>query len=386
MTLAARGTNRQRWSPIQCAEVRFVFDGMPCREAMTSGIRKSTAVLLIGLVSLCCLAVVGGVGAKLFIESRAMSSAQAYADELLSPQMSPDQQIVEMTRAVYKTFTGTRRSPDVPLLFRLRPYLTHEFVPASFRIDEGAIDALYVHGKCDSAARTLVYLLRSLGLSAWQFNYNSPSVAHTVVLAERPDGGYALLDPTYGLVASHGGRLIGPDEARRRQQSGSALDEIWSAFDGTGPAAKYYRDFDRAVMSKQGERQVLEIEVSLEPGQIVRLGERNGRGEDVLGAASQRGWHRNWNYIGSRYDRAWQRVMRFPQRTRVTFHLAGPVNPNFITSDIAPTAVQGERLVYEVEKGTAIRFEDGKAGRDWLSLKSYQDVDFVTFEALPEPS
>jgi len=353
---------------------------------MTLGTRKPSAMLLVGLVSLCCLTVLGGVGAKLLIESRASPTARAYADAVIDPDMSPDQKIVVLTQALYRTYRQTGRAAVDPVLFRLRPYLTHDLVPAFLRVEEGAIDSLYVHGKCDNAARTLVYLLEAQGLNAWQFNYNTPSVAHSVVLVELPGGGLALADPMLGVLASYRGSLISPQKAQRLQQAGIDRNAICISFSGPEPVDDFYREFDVAVMSKQGEPQTLEIMITMSPGQIIRLGQDDISGGDVTRAATGRGWYSNWHYIGSKCDRAWQRVMHFPQRTRVTFHLTEPVNPKFITSDIIPAAVDGHRLIYEVEKGAAIHFEDGKAGRDWLSLKSYQDVDFITFEALPEPT
>lgn len=53
----------------------------------------------------------------------------------------------------------------------------------------------------------------------------------------------------------------------------------------------------------------------------------------------------------------------------------------FITSRRLPV-IRGRELVYEIAAGKTLRFEDGAAGYDWLRLRSYQDIDYMRFEAI----
>ncbi len=320
------------------------------------------------------------IGTKLTIEARAYNASIEFIHNITNENMGADAKVYAIAKFVHESFINTKKADKTPFLFRLRPYLTNELLPKFMRIKEGAIDSMYVRGKCDSAARTLVHLLDVAGYRSWQFNYLSPRWAHTVVLVQLPYGQTVLFDPTYGVASLHKGRFISPEEAQELQKTGVSLKSIWHTFGDTS-ALKYYRDFDRAVMAKQGEKLKLEISVTLTDNEKIQLGEKNNDYRDVRGAASQRGWSRSWHYFGHRYDRKWERIIRFPQRTRITFVLTSYVNPKFITSQRDPI-ISGKKVIYEIEAGGLLHFRDGLAKRDWLRLNSYQDIDYILFERI----
>ncbi len=74
------------------------------------------------------------------------------------------------------------------------------------------------------------------------------------------------------------------------------------------------------------------------------------------------------------------RSLRFDQDTRVVIGLMGTPVRKFITSR-RPPVIRGHELVYDMDAGEVLRFEDGRAGYDWLRLRSYQDIDYMSFEA-----
>ena len=88
-----------------------------------------------------------------------------------------------------------------------------------------------------------------------------------------------------------------------------------------------------------------------------------------------------WGYLGHRYDRSWQRVINFSQDTRMIIGLIDAPDERFVTTQMRPT-VSGNELIYEVPAGRSLRFVDGNAGRDWLRLRSYQEIDYIRFEPL----
>lgn len=341
--------------------------------------RRASVLSLIVL----CIATLAIFGMKQAIEYVAHKKSNEFVSSVTDDSMDENERIYAIANGVYESFVKSKSSNNPPLLFRLRPYLTNELLPSFLRVKVGAIDSIYIFGKCDSAARTLVHLLNMAGYEAWQFNYMSPKWAHSVVLALLPSGQTALLDPTYGVASYFHGRLITPEKAQQLQASGTPLTKIWRKF-GDPSALKYYSDFDQAVMARQGEALKLEITVDLSENEVIQLGKINNAFGDVLRDASQHGWSRSWHYLGHRYDRNWERAISFPQRTRVTFVMTEKARLQFLTSQIAPTKVDGKTIIFEIERGGTLHFRDWLSKRDWLTLKSYQDIDSIVFEEIGE--
>lgn len=288
-----------------------------------------------------------------------------------------------LTTLVHKAFIKSAgHNARIPLLVRARPYLTHRFIPAALRIQAGAIDTIFMSGHCDNASRTLAYILRASGLLSQQLNVVSPSSAHSVVLAETLDGRRLYLDPEKAVVPKADNRILSPEEARDAVRNGLELDHIWQQL-VTSASLDFYANFhfSDAIFAVQGQTLNIEADVFLTEGESVTLGESNGLPGDVSHAAAKAQLTPYWDYIGSRYDRSWVRSLRFHQNTRVVIALTAPPLQKFITSRRLPI-IRGHELIYEIDAGEVLSFQDGAAGYDWLRLRSYQDIDYIQFEMI----
>ncbi len=135
---------------------------------------------------------------------------------------------IELARIVHSLYLHSNSSVTPPLLWRLRPYLTNRLLPGYARFQDGAIDALYVRGICDSAARTLAYLLNEAELKAQQLNIvENFTGAHSVVLVEFPNEKSSMLDPLYGVYPEYDGIMLSPSEAREMARRRKAILMSW---------------------------------------------------------------------------------------------------------------------------------------------------------------
>ena len=256
-----------------------------------------------------------------------------------------------------------------PLLWRLRPYLTHDYVPAIFRLPEGLIDTLYATGLCDSAARTLGYILEATGIQSSQLNIvNRFAGGHSVVLARFADGREAMLDPHYGIVPRLDGKLISASRALETSRKADLGGGIWHKVAPTSDD-RFYEKFEYAVFSVQNTGMDIKVRVELTDDMPIALGQRDGDSEDVRRDGLAHGMTSYWIYLGHKYDRGWTRVLEFAQDTRVEIGLMEPVNAGFITTDARPE-IEGNTLVYVVAGGGSLAFVDGLAKRIGPSCKA----------------
>ena len=320
---------------------------------------------------------------KFVVEHRARTVAESVVADVSEGLSASDIEVlaIELARYVHSAFLQSRSTESAPLLWQMRPYLTNRLLPQFARFQDGAIDALYVRGQCDNAARTLTFLLNQTELIARQFNIvNRFGSGHSVVSFEFPDGRRSMLDPLYGVYPKLDGKMLSPTEAQELMQRGEPSEKIWNPLSEEA-SDNFYRRFGDALLAPQGEGLVIDVEVNLVDGQSLQLGEKNGQFVDVVQDGMAHGLTSYWGYIGHRYDRGWQRVINFTQDTRVTIGLIDVPDSRFITTQVSPLIRQNE-LIYEVVSGQSLRFIDGDAGRDWFRFRSYQEVDFIRFEPL----
>ena len=181
---------------------------------MAEGKYRQMRILLLLILSCTLLLGVGAVIGKTVLARTAAEKARQVIDGLHVDDQSIDTVAIELTRQVHSWYVERNLPESPPILWRLRPYLTHQFVPAIFRLPEGLIDTVYAEGLCDSAARTLGYILEATGIQSSQLNIvNRFAGAHSVVLARFPDGREAMLDPLYGIVPRLNGELLSPSKA-----------------------------------------------------------------------------------------------------------------------------------------------------------------------------
>jgi len=286
-----------------------------------------------------------------------------------------DATAAELTRRLFAVF-GLRPLPEAGLLARLRPILTHRFVPWPFRVRPGAIDLVQGNGDCDVAARALMLVLQQAGYGAVQVNLVSPSSGHVAVIATLPDGKAAYLDPFFGLTARSAEGPMALEEAKRRVLAGEDEASIFVSL-VSRPLPDFYRAFGKAVFARQNQPLLMEAEVVLK-GEPLRLGKTDGESDDVSTDAGRHGLTPFWHYIGNRHDRAWVRALTVRQPTRIVMRLVRAPSAKFVTSD-RPARIVGNDLIYDLAAGETLRFVDGKAGYDWLRGVSYIGVDMIEF-------
>lgn len=346
-----------------------------------SKLRRKMQVLLMMTLALLGVGLVTMYGAKHFLESQAEISAKEFIVTHTTEKMSNEKKVLSLAKVVYNANRDRQYSGTIPFLLRISPYLTHELMPEALRIKLGAIEVVYLEGVCDSVARRLNFILNSAGYTSSQFNIISPTGGHSVSLTKIPSGQLMILDPYFGAVPIWNGRAIGPSVLKKLANQGVPSEEIWQPFDSNSNLS-FYNEYRHFSMAEQGQPQTLEVPVKLEQGESFSLGANDNSAADVETAGVARRWSPYWQYMGHRYDRGWERVISFQQKTRVTFSLIGTANVDFITSQITPTAIQDNLLIYELDAGQALHFRDGLAKRDWMTMKSFQDVDSILFEAI----
>jgi len=320
-------------------------------------------------------------GAKYFLEFKAENNAEALILAHTTEKMSNEEKALSLARAVYNANLDSQRSPKVPFLLRISPYLTHELMPKSLRIKPGTIEVIYLEGLCDSVARRLNFILETAGYTATQLNIISPTGGHSVTLTQLPSGQLMILDPFFGGAPIMNGRVLGPHDVQELIRQGVPPEDVWQPFEPHSNLT-FYNTYHHFRMAQQGRPLTYEVSVNLEKGESFSLGENDNSPADVSIAAMERRWSTYWHYMGHRYDRGWERVINFQHKMRVTFALTSAANVGFITSQIPPTAIHENLVIYELDAGQALHFRDGLAQRDWTSMKSFQDVDYILFEAL----
>lgn len=325
-----------------------------------------------GIMSLAAL-VDGKAGAR---AERIVASAAGEADFVAFAS--------RMTAGVHRSFSEyPPADPLVAALHRARPYWTNDLVPAFLRPREGALDLLVASGDCDAYARALVFVLGSAGVEAAQLNLVSRrGGGHSVTMTRTGDGRTLLLDPQYALVALQDGAPIGPERLRALSRAGEKASDLWRRLepDGAPPTILENFDYGDMVFARQGQPLRMVDTVSLRPGEKRTIGAKNGA-EVGHADLAEAGLYVHWHYFGSRYDRSWVRVMKFEQDTKVVIRTTERPRRRFVTTSKEPR-IEGAEIVYTVPAGEALTFADGAAGRDWLRLRSYQDIDAITFVSL----
>lgn len=328
------------------------------------------------IITLVVLIAVGAVLPKLLIEFTAGREADRRIALLQSNSDSQQTFLIAATAMVHAAYVKSQADPRPGLLTRLRPYLTNGILPRPIRVRPGAIDLLEMDGICDTAARTLAFLLRHNGLDAAQFNIVAPHGGHVVVEARDADKTF-MLDPLLGVIPMVDNGILSPLEARDAASKQRPSYKLLS--NSADPS--YYREFEKAVFARQGNGLTITATVRLDPGTELILGNIDGDDHDVAQAGNTEALSPYWHYMGSRYDRSWRRRIQFEQDTLVTIVLTDDLNPRFLNISPAPE-IDGRTLTVRVGAGQTLDMIDGKARRDYLLFRSYQDVDQIRFAAI----
>ena len=341
--------------------------------------RRLLARLLLAAIVLIGLTMTAAVAGKAALEMWAQRAAERFVGDA-SALERVDDRVRAIAASVHEAYIRTDPSKPPALLFRLRPYLTHPLLPEFIRVETGAIEAIMVEGECDSAARTTVYLLQAVGIEAEQFNIiTASSGGHSIVRAYRDDGSEMIIDPQSGSAPVHGDRILDWDSARTMLSEGTPTEDVWLPIAESGSHHQVIEEHEHVFVAAQGEALAWTVTVDLSAQDEIRIGREDGSYTDVISEGTAARLTSYWHYFGHRYDRGWERRLSFNRATRVTIYLTDPIHEPFITSNVPPRQVSKQILEYDVPANGILSFRDGDAGRDWTSLRSYQDVDAIVF-------
>lgn len=255
-----------------------------------------------------------------------------------------------------------------PFLVRLRPILTNYRLPSWIAFPDGAIETLHAGGWCEDAARMLQFILAQYDLPSRQWNMAKPDGAHSALVVDLPGGGMIFTDPFYGVIATdQNGNLTGPFAKDLRFQALSDKSDL-----------SFYKDFEGVVMAARSEEMTIRAIV---PEELpLTLGGLDGSADDVQSDSMKHRMGSYWTYMGSRYDRAWTRVLKASRPVKVTFILTDDVDDGVVTSN-KPPAVSGKTLTWVLDKDEELVLTDGKARLSLLRLNSYIPIDQIVFES-----
>lgn len=297
---------------------------------------------------------------------------------------TPDEKILALTRAYHNHYINSLASPQTGLEQRLhlvRGYLSSTFLPGFIRMDPGVVELLFLTGTgaCGNASRALAFVLQVMGYDAHQINIVSPSEHHAAMIARDKTGREMLIDPSYGFIPTRNGRIISPTEYQNalRSGDGSVQAELFSA---RASDAWYKEHFANATFAPQGARHVIKNSLHV-PETGIAFGRADNSSSDVDTATSLARATPYWSYLGHRFDRGYIREYAFDRAVTVVFTLTEPAQAKFVTANLRPT-IDGRKVTFDIPKGKTLIFHDGRAPRDFATLRSYQDVDFVTITSM----
>lgn len=348
----------------------------------TSMSRTKSQLKRIVLLFLVALPLVGLGMASVAARSIEMAGAWAVRDHIKRLKENPDPQdaLLDIAEDIHLVFANSVDRDPPNLLLRLRPYLTNDLLPNVLRVEPGAIEALYLNGWCDNAARALMFVASEAGLEAHQLNIITPNAGHSILEIKRPSGEYVAIDPYYGVVAASGGELIPASEAFERTALGSPPSSVWH-LNGANALHSFYANFTSVILARQGSGATIAIHA--DPASYpINLGHVDGNDDDVRSAGQSLGFTPYWNYLGNRYDRSWVRRLNVSVPSRVTIVTAGPLRDYAITANIPYESRSDSRLVYVVDAQMPLELVDGNAQRDWLSFRSWIPIDRISIEPL----
>ncbi|MEQ8603762.1 MAG: hypothetical protein RIB45_10615 [Marivibrio sp.] len=317
------------------------------------------------------------------LEARGREAAREFAADL-DLSGAPERAAQALTARIFETYSAPSDGASQPLLLRLRPFLSNRLLPEPLRVAPGAIEAIHLTGHCDAAARSLAYVLRVNGVPAAQMNLiGAAGEAHTIVRADLPGRGPALLDPHTGLAPKRHGRLLGEAEAKRLQRAGVPAESVWRPLSERARFHSVFRRFPDLAVVEQGAPFEWRRPLSLDGRERLMLGALDGASDDVGDAAAAQGLGVYWTYLGHRYDRGWTRTLVAEEAMRITFHLLDDPRPGVVTSDRTPR-IDGRRVVYELAVSETLSLHDGRATISLTRLNSFIGVDAIEVEARSE--
>jgi hypothetical protein len=210
--------------------------------------RKRFAAFLLALVAIPVLSMAAARQA-VFIYGFAKVEKIAPEDE----SRDIERRIVQLTRWTFLQFQ-TNEHDSTPPLYRIIPYISNHRLPRLIRMPRGAIEFVVGDGICDSAARTLTFMLLTLDIETKQTNIVTKRGGHVGTSIFLNNGKEIFVDPDQGLVAHKGGRLLSIYELNSALLAGGDPAEFLAPLSEKSKNPDFYREWDeRTAIGYQAE-------------------------------------------------------------------------------------------------------------------------------------
>jgi len=353
---------------------------MKTKTKMPKPSRYIKKLAIITATVLTVLPIVFVISLKTFIDYSAKESVEKFLGNqgVKFDDENLEENIILATKAYHFRYLRGDEQNLWSALFPYQHLFSNQILPSFLRVKTGAIENLYLSGKCDSVARALAFALNHYALEAETFDMVDPkSLGHTVVSVDLDEKLNIILDPYYGFASSNGDSLITVDVAKTYALQESAL-KAWTPFNRNKAIPDIYKHFERVSYLNSSDNINIISNVDMTVNDVIRVGFTNGQ-PLARNDAINVGLNGLWDYIGHRYNRSFVRELNFTEKTKVTFFLLENLNEMFLTSSHVPI-IEDNKLIFVIDKDESLIFRDGEAKRDWLKLKSYQFVDSIQFE------
>lgn len=293
--------------------------------------------------------------------------------DLTTEVESDNDKILTVARWISSHYTGL--TGTMPAYYAAIPYLTHTDIPDPFRLPRGAIEFVTRDGECDSAARGLSFLLRRLGYRTEQVNFAYPE-AHSALLVTKPSGKEVFVDPYFGLAAFIDGRLASLEDMVEALKRGQPLDHVAVSL-RQNPNLSFYQSMrEKPVLyAPQGEDMGIAATLPATNGTKLLLGKMDGQSDDLQRATVHHEMTAYFDYIGSRYDRAWTRTLRATEDIRIEFIAVDDIDDDLLVSNPKPH-IDGRKATWTLKSGERLVLYDNRTPRQFLSPQ-YQLVDLI---------
>ncbi len=266
--------------------------------------------------------------------------------------------------------------------------LSHRMMPGLLRLKRGSLALLYMDGQCNNMSWVLERLFAELGMDAIQHDWIGSRSAHSA-LSVKLNGGWAWVDPFYGVAFQENERLISLSRLQALVSAGAALEEHMIALNDK-PTLRVYRGVDSVSHARDGSPLDVTIDLPLAAGRVV-VGSLDGQWADVLSQGGRKGLTRHLHYVGPRFNRNF--FFRFtadpdiaPRGFRIVYHLLDAVDPDNLPESNVPARLQANKLIYETddpEEGIRLSYKNMRwTLTNLLRRRSWYDVDMVEFVPL----
>lgn len=282
-----------------------------------------------------------------------------------------ESRIIAVARWVAEQYPNDRLEPAWLAIARLAE---SKHLPMWLRVPSGTAEFATRSGLCDSAVRTLQFLLTRLGFQSEQLNMITLRSGHTA-LAVTLNGRATFIDPFYGIAAFNNGRLQNLDFLVSAMRRDRPIDEAMLAL-REEPTTDYYEEMKNTRLFRASQGRDAKIKVAI-PKLKSRLmiGSVDGATADMIPELVKHKLTPYFTYIGSLYDAAWTRTLVARQDLQIRFILIENADSDIIQSAPPPT-IEGKVVSWSLKAGESLVLYDKRA-----SLRLFEE-DVQMLDAL----